>query len=126
MARFYSTHAVYYWGHDIDTGECFSGTVEELPLRRRLEFDQTEYKYVDRDETGRVTGTGTEDFSPYRHSTQTRCAFVWAWDGVSRNRGGHRRFDCIALVSYRTGDGKDVRRMYENTTGAALIQLRII
>lgn len=126
MARFYKSHAQFYWAHDDETGECFAGTIEMLPLDRKLSIDQKEHAYTDRDASGRITGTGTEDFNPVRFHLQTRAAWVWTWDGVSRNRGGHRRFECRGVIVYRASDAREVREMYKNLTGAALVQLRTV
>ena len=85
---------------------------------------QYEIAYKEYDENGNLVATGTEDFSRERYK-QIDTQWVWTWDGIKRNRGGHRSFECMGTVTFNLNNKGDVMRYLRTKyNNAALIQLR--
>lgn len=90
----------------------------------RLRASQIEVEYRDWNEAGQLIGTGSEDFSPERWKQATRSTYVWAWDGKSYNRGGHRAFEYQTHITYRRPEAKAVKAFYKALYKAEAIELR--
>lgn len=76
---------------------------------------QYEYAYRDYDvDTCELVGVGTEDFSMERYHKHLRGGWVNSWDGVRRNKGGHRWFENFGFVLYRRGESKLVAEYFNN------------
>ena len=90
----------------------------------RLRTSQMEVEYRDWNEAGQLIGTGSEDFSPERWKQTIRSTYVWAWDGHSFNRGGHRAFEYQTHITYRRQEAKAVKAFYKALYKAEAIELR--
>lgn len=103
------------------TLEVWKSTDEEGRTRNV----QYEIAYADYDEeTGWITGVGSEDFSTERYHNYLVERWVWTWDGFRLNKGGHRRFECRGYIRFHKGDGAAVKRIMGMNYGATAVQLR--
>ena len=86
---------------------------------------QREIQYREFREDGTLCGVGTEDFSRERWET-VGTYDVWAWDGVSYNKGGHRAFVCVLSGwAINPGDIRKLRHIAEKRRpGYSLYQAR--
>lgn len=99
-------------------------TYEDENGRQRARQYEIEYKEYDT-KTGEIVGAGSEDFSPERYNKEVKDAFVWTWDGVKLNKGGHRWFEQRGYIKYRRSEAKQVKEyMATKYAGVALVQLR--
>ena len=95
------------------------------PSSERKVIVQQEIEYRDYDtETGKIVGSGSEDFSPERRKTDTEERWAFTWDGSKRNSGGYRWFTDQGLYRYRKSDKKAVIELIKNREHAELVQLR--
>ena len=85
---------------------------------------QVELSYKEYDEEGNLVGTGSEDFSKERWSSEIKRDWVWTWNGVQLNRGGHRQFTCWGLTTYRKTDKKAVKALMAKRYNAVTVELR--
>lgn len=92
--------------------------------RGNKHLNQVELPYRKYDSDFNLIGTGTEDFSIERLHNTISTVWVWAWDGKTLNKGGHRKFTCINLISYNNKDAKAIKAFYMNKFNAAKVELR--
>lgn len=90
----------------------------------RERTSQIEVAYRDYNESGQLTGTGSEDFSPERWNQTTRRNNIWTWDGKKLNKGGHRWFEYQGCYTFRKEDSKAVKALYKNKFNAAAVDFR--
>ena len=111
----YKTYRIYgnvleTWKHEQENG--------------RVRTCQVEIAYKEYDAAGELVGVGSEDFSIDRYHKELREAYVWAWDGERRNKGGFRWFDFEGRTIYRRKDVKLVKEHYKRVYNAAVVELR--
>lgn len=95
---------VRLYGKIVNTWSAFDAT------KGREVFTQYEVAYTEYStEDGHEVGRGTEDFSPARFHRDVKSAWLYVWDGVSRNRGGKRRFTDEGRLLFNPKQGKEVR-----------------
>lgn len=85
---------------------------------------QYEVAYKEYDETGDLVGIGSEDFSTDRYHKTLLTKMVYTWDGVKRNKGNYRWFDCCGFVTYNRKHVKAVKAYLANKYNAELVELR--
>ena len=91
--------------------------------RERLRQVEIAYKEYDA-ETGDLIGAGSEDFSLERYKKELLNKFVYTWDGVKRNKGGCRWFECRTSVLYNRKDARNIKNHFGRLYGSALVELR--
>ena len=87
-------------------------------------LNQVELPYRKYNANFELVATGTEDFSTERLHEVMNTAWVYIWDGKTMNKGGHRKFSCITLISYKKNDAKVIKAFYMNKFNAAKVELR--
>lgn len=98
------------WEHELENG--------------RVRTYQIEVAYKEYDKDGDLCGVGSEDFSLDRYNVEMMWKFVWTWDGVKRNKGGHRWFECQGMVRYTRKDARAVKEHFKRVYNAELVELR--
>ncbi len=100
------------WTYTDDNGREYTRQLEKA------------YKEYD-SETNELVGVGSEDFSLDRWHKEAEERWVWTWDGVKRNKGGHRWFECVGYCTFRKSHKKGLKElMMTRHPEAALVQLR--
>ena len=116
--------AVRIYGKTINTWKAWETYTWKGETREREITTQYEIEYKEYDENGNLVATGTEDFSRERYR-QIDTQWVWVWDGVKQNRGGHRAFECMGTVTFNLNNKGDViRYLWTKYNNAKIIQLR--
>ena len=110
-----NTYRMY--GKELETWTVYDE--KGRPILRQIEFPYKEY-----DKNGVLCGVGSEDFSADRYHKEMMWKFVWTWDGVKRNKGGHRWFECYGMVRYTRKDVKAVKEHFKRVYNAELVELR--
>ena len=111
-----NTYKIY--GKTLNTWTVYD-EIHDLYVQVQREVAYREY-YKDTHELKQI---GSRDFTKYTDHEMTQ-AWIWSWDGVTRNAGGHRWFRCEGTVRYSSGDAKAVREHLRRKYNAAEIQLR--
>jgi len=105
-------NTVRIYGKVINTWQQWEPYTFRGEERQRLVSYQYELPYKEFDQNGDLVATGSEDFSIERMNTLC-VKWVYAWDGVKRNKGGKKRFDDEwEVVTYTKGTAKEVKAFY--------------
>ena len=104
------------YGKTLNTWTSIDEKGREVITQREIEYSE----YND----GVLVATGSEDFSPERYRQEISEKWVWSWDGVKLNRGGHRAFEGMGRVKFRKSEKKEVIQYFKNKYQSALVQLR--
>lgn len=78
--------------------------------REILVQKEVEYKEYD-SETGKLSATGSEDFTPERWKSEVAEHWVFTWDGEKRNKGGYRWFEDRGKYIYRKSGKKALEQL---------------
>ena len=112
------TNRVRIYGKELNTWTSFDERGREC-------IQQIEYAYRDYDEDG-LLQTGSEDFGNERRRNLKR-AYVWIWDGLSKNRGGFRRWDRQDYIRfYADTKKKDIEEVFKKMYGVDYVDIRVI
>ena len=91
--------------------------------KKEIATSYYEVEYMEYRENGELKQIGTEDFSHARLCKEVKSRYIWTWDGMKRNKGGHRWFECCGLIHY-TGQTKYVKAFYKDIYKCSVIELR--